>query len=179
VLLATHSTEILRAAEHTQIMEFKGTTAKYLEQDERKISLFIGLGSEYAPKLDPLRKFKRMLIVEALSDARMLQAWAKQLGVEWPKKIVVWPWTGSATERKHLFLQLKAEIPDLVAVSLRDRDDMAIGQVDRVSLSDRSQNNVDPNLHLKIWRRRHIENYLLCLPRSHGQAADPRPRWFS
>lgn len=164
VLLATHSTEILRAAEHTQILEFKGTSAKYLEQDERKVSLFIGLGSEYAPKLDPLRKSKRMLIVEALSDARMLQAWAEQLDVEWPKKMVVWPWTGGATERKHLFLQLKAEIPDLIAVSLRDRDDMAIGQVDKATLSDRSQNNVDPNLHLKIWRRRHIENYLLWPP---------------
>ena len=163
VLLATHSTEILRAAEHTQIMEFRGTSAKYLDQDERKVSLFIGLGSEYAPKLDPLRKSKRMLIVEALSDARMLQAWANQLGVEWPK-IVIWPWTGGATERKHLFLQLKAEIPDLVAVSLRDRDDMAISQIDKATLSDRSQNNVDPNLHLRIWRRRHIENYLLWPP---------------
>nr|WP_251007722.1 ATP-binding protein [Sphingobium sp. BHU LFT2] len=175
VLLATHSTEILRSAEHTQIMEFRGASAKYLDQDERKVSLFIGLGSEYAPKLDPLRKSKRMLIVEASSDARMLQTWATQLGIEWPKKIVVWPWTGGATERKHLFLQLKAEIPDLVAVSLRDRDDMAIGQIDKATLSDRSQNNVDPNLHLKIWRRRHIENYLLWPPaiaRASGRPED-------
>ena len=154
-------------------MEFRGASAKYLEQDERKVSLFIGLGSEYAPKLDPLRNSKRMLIVEALSDARMLQAWANQLGVEWPKKIVVWPWTGGATERKHLFLQLKAEIPDLVAISLRDRDDMAIGQIDKATLSDRSQNNVDPNLYLKVWRRRHIENYVLWPPaiaRASGRA---------
>jgi len=164
VLLATHSTEILRAAEHTKILAFKGSTAKYLDQDDRKVSLFIGLGSEYAPKLDPLRQRKRMLIVENASDARILAAWAQQLGVEWPKRLVIWPWTGGATERKHLFLQLKAEIPDLVAVSLRDRDDMAVGQIDPVTLTDRSQNNVDPNLHLKIWRRRHIENYLLWPP---------------
>lgn len=164
VLLATHSTEILRAAEHTQIFAFKGSEAKYLDQDERKVSLFIGLGSEYAPKLDPLRQHKRMLIVENSSDARMLAAWAQQIGIAWPKHLVIWPWTGGATERKHLFLQLKAEIPDLVAVSLRDRDDMAVGQIDPDTLTDRSQNNVDPHLHLKIWRRRHIENYLLWPP---------------
>lgn len=171
VLLATHSTEILRAAEHTKILAFKGPSAKYLDQDERKVSLFIGLGSEYAPKLDPLRRSKRMLIVENLSDARLLQAWAEQLGIVWPKRLVIWPWTGGATERKHLFLQLKAEIPDLVAISLRDRDDMAIGQIDLETLTDRSQNNVDANLHLKIWRRRHIENYLLC-PAAIARACD-------
>lgn len=164
VLIATHSTEILRAAEHTKILGFKGSTAHYLDQDERKVSLFIGLGSEYAPKLDPLRKHKRMLIVENASDARMLAAWAQRLGLDWPKRLVIWPWTGGATERKHLFLQLKAEIPDLVAVSLRDRDDMAVEQIDPCTLTDRSQNKVDPNLHLKIWRRRHIENYLLWPP---------------
>lgn len=164
VLIATHSTEILRAAEHTKILAFKSSTAKYLHQDDSKVGLFIGLGSEYAPKLDPLRQHKRMLIVENASDARILTAWAKQLDIEWPKRLVIWPWTGGATERKHLFLQLKAEIPDLVAVSLRDRDDMAIGQIDQDTLTDRSQNNVDPNLHLKIWRRRHIENYLLWPP---------------
>lgn len=162
VLMATHSTEILRAAEHTKILAFKGSSAKYLDQDERKVSLFIGLGSDYAPKIDPLRQTRRMLIVENASDARLLGAWANQLGVAWPKKLVNWPWTGGATERKHLFGQLKAEIPDLVAISLRDRDDMAVGQIDPDTLNDRSQNNVDPALHLKIWRRRHIENYLLC-----------------
>jgi predicted ATPase len=161
VLLATHSTEILRVAEHTKILAFKGSSAKYLDQDDRKVSLFIGLGSEYAPKLDPLRKSKRMLIVENVSDARLLQAWAHKLGIAWPQRLVIWPWTGGATERKHLFLQLKAEIPDLVAVSLRDRDDMALGQIDPETLTDRSQNSTDANLHLKIWRRRQIENYLL------------------
>ncbi len=164
VLLATHSTEILRVADHTRILSFKGSTAKYLDQDDKKVSLFIGLGSEYAPKLDPLRKNKRMLIVENASDARLLAIWAQQLGTEWPKRLVIWPWTGGPTERKQLFLQLKAEIPDLIAISLRDRDDMAIGQVDPETLTDRSQNNADENLHLKIWRRRHIENYLLWPP---------------
>jgi hypothetical protein len=164
VLLATHSTEILRWADHTKILAFKGASAKYLEQDEHKVNLFIGLGSDYAPKIDPLRQSKRMLIVENKSDARLLEAWANQLGVPWPKKLVVWPWTGGSRDRKQLFSQLKAEIPELVAVSLRDRDDLATSQVDPATLRDRSLNDVDPNLHLKVWRRRHIENYLLWPP---------------
>ncbi|MCP1235988.1 AAA family ATPase [Gluconobacter kondonii] len=164
VLIATHSTEILRAAEHTQILSFYGTSANYLSKDIQKVNLFIGLGSEYAPKLDPLRISKRMLIVENASDARLLEAWAQQLNILWPKNLVIWPWTGGATERKHLFLQLQAEIPGLIAISLRDRDDMAIGQVNPDTLDDRSQSGTNPNLHLKIWRRRHIENYLLWPP---------------
>ena len=113
VLLATHSTEILRTADHAKILSFKGSSAKYLVHDDNKVGIFIGLGSDYSPKIDPLRHSKRMLIVENYSDARMLEAWAQQMGVEWPKKLVIWPWTGGARERKQLFGQLKAEIPDL------------------------------------------------------------------
>lgn len=172
VLLATHSTEILRSADHSNILAFKNSSAKYLSHDRHKIGLFIGLGSDYSPKIDPLRQSKRMLIVENDSDARILKAWAEKLGVAWPKKLVIWPWTGGATERKHLFGQLKAEIPDLVAISLRDRDDIALGQIDPETLDDRSFNRTDENLHLKVWRRRHIENYLLWPPavaRASGQ----------
>jgi energy-coupling factor transporter ATP-binding protein EcfA2 len=164
VLLATHSTEILRAAEYSQILAFSGKSAKYLKKDRQKTSLFIGLGSEYAPKLDPLRRTKRMLIVESDSDARLLAAWAAKSGINWPSNVVVWPWTGGAKERKHLFLQLKEEIPDLKAISLRDRDDTAVNQVDKQTLCDKSVNIAEPNFHLKVWRRRHIENYLLYPP---------------
>ncbi|MBP0493822.1 AAA family ATPase [Pararoseomonas indoligenes] len=162
ILMATHSTEILRWAEHSKVFAFKGASAKYLEDERNKIPLFLGLGSDYAPKIDPLRQSKRMLIVENHSDANMLKAWATQLGVEWPKKLVVWPWTGGSSERKQLFLQLKHEIPDLIAVSIRDRDDHELGQVDPVSLRDKSVADSEINLHLKVWRRRHIENYVLC-----------------
>jgi hypothetical protein len=162
VLLATHSTEILRHAEHDRILAFKAGKAKYLAQHIQKMDLFIGLGSEYAPKLDPLKKSGRLLIVENLSDERLLRAWAQRLGVEWPKGLVAWPWNGGSKERKQLYLQLKAEIPELKAISLRDRDDLALDQVDDVSLADKSTNSPDADLLLRVWRRRHIENYLLC-----------------
>lgn len=161
VLIATHSTEILRWADHSKILEFKGTGARYLKEDGQKISLFIGLGSSYAPKIDPLRQSKVMLIVENESDARLLKAWTDRLGHQWPNGLVIWPWTGGSTQRKQLFLQLQAEVPNLKALSLRDRDDLELEQVDKATLRDKSVSNTEPTLLLRVWRRRHIENYLL------------------
>lgn len=161
VLMATHSTEILRSAEYSKVLAFKGTGARYLEQDDQKIDLFIGLGSDYAPKIDPLRKSKCMLIVENDSDARLLKVFAATIGEEWPKGLVIWPWTGGGRERKQLFLQLKAEVPELKALSLRDRDDLDLEHVDKLTLRDKSFNHSEPDLRFRVWRRRHIENYLL------------------
>lgn len=89
VLMATHSTEILRWADPASVMEFRGNNARYLIEPEQKISLFLGLGSDYAPKLDPLRKHKRMLIVENDSDARLLKELAGRAGLAWPTNLVV------------------------------------------------------------------------------------------
>lgn len=164
ILMATHSTEILRRADCDKILAFHGSKAKYLKQDDQKISLFIGLGSDYAPKIDPLRRSKKMIIVENDSDARILKAFSDSLKREWPKDLVIWPWTGGSAERKQLYLQLKAEVPDLKAISLRDRDDLALDQVDKASLRDKSVDNKEENLSLRVWRRRHIENYLLWPP---------------
>lgn len=91
ILVATHSTEILRHAEFSKIMQIRGSGGKYLSEADQKVGLFVGLGSEYSPKLDPLRKHARMLIVENQSDARLLQAWSVVLAEPWPVNLVVWP----------------------------------------------------------------------------------------
>lgn len=161
ILLATHSTEILRYADHDRILRFKGAGAKYLEKSEQKMDLFLNLGSDYSPKIDPLRKHKRMLIVENRSDERLLKAWAKVLDLEWPENMVCWPWAGGNKERKQLFLQLKTEIPYLEALSLVDRDELGIEQVDPDTLKDKSL-SAPIGMNLRVWRRRHIENYLMC-----------------
>ncbi|CAM3204104.1 ATP-dependent nuclease [Asticcacaulis taihuensis] len=164
VLLATHSTEILRWADHLQVMSFSGGGAKYLTASDQKVGLFLGLGSDYAPKIDPLRRTRRLLIVENISDERMLKKWAEKIGLNWPQNIIAWPWTGGNSERKQLFLQLKAEIPELRAISIRDRDDQALNQVDQESLRDKTVDNANEDLVLRVWRRRHIENYVLFPP---------------
>ncbi len=163
IFMATHSTEILRNADHTTILQFSGNSADYLRKDEQKIALFIGLGSHYAPKIDPLRHRKRLLLVENLSDYRLLKAFSNVLGIEWPEQWVAWAWTGGSKERKMLFNQLKSEIPGLKAISIRDRDDLELNQVDPITLRDKSIASAEAEgLFLKVWRRRHIENYTLC-----------------
>lgn len=162
VLMATHSTEILRWADVSAVLAFKGNNAAYLQNDGGKASLFLGLGSHYAPKLDPLRRYKKLLIVENVSDARLLETLAGKFGIEWPTNLVVWPWTGSSKERKNLFLQLLHEVPGLCAISIRDRDDQALETIDAETLRDKSTNSPHENLKLRVWRRRHIENYLMC-----------------
>lgn len=161
VLMATHSTEILRWADPAFVMAFSGNSAEYLKDHEQKISLFLGLGSSYAPKLDPLRRFKNLLIVENTSDARILRALAGRANLIWPDNLVVWPWTGSSKERKNLFLQLKDEVPGLKAISIRDRDDQSLETIDASNLRDKSTNSPHEDMKIRVWRRRHIENYLL------------------
>jgi hypothetical protein len=181
ILLATHSTEILRWADHNAIFRFKGTSAKYLTNSDDKVSLFLGLGSDYAPKIDPLRRTGRMLIVENMSDYRLIEVLAARLGRIWPK-IVPWPWTGGSKERKQLFLQLRSEITDLKAISIRDRDDQELAQVDRDTLRDKTYGADVDGLFLRVWRRRHIENYLMqpnAISRASGYPLDVVHEFFA
>ncbi|MBY6156043.1 ATP-dependent nuclease [Pseudooceanicola nitratireducens] len=179
IFLATHSTEILRWAEHSKIMRFDENKAKYLGSEDGKIGLFAGLGSEFSPRLDKLRRSKKMLIVEGESDYKILSNLAKCLGDPIDSEIVAWYWTGSSKERKQLFYQLKREIPDIKAVSIRDRDDTDKNLVDESTLRDKTVD--DPSgdgLKLRLWPRRHIENYLMhpaAIARaSHADEADVR-----
>ncbi|GAA6149676.1 ATP-binding protein [Pseudooceanicola nitratireducens] len=162
ILLATHSTEILRWADHSKILSFRGSKVKYLGDDDARMGLFAGLGSEFSPRLDRLKKSKALLLVENESDARFLKIMAAKIGKPIPDDVVVWAWTGSSKERKQLFLQLKGDIPGLRAVSIRDRDSLEQRNVDGLTLRDKSEDNGEPNLKLRVWQRRHIENYLLC-----------------
>lgn len=160
-LLATHSTEILRQAKPSSVFAFGSRRIGYLQDDKGKIGLFIGLGSDYAPRLDPLRLHGRLLIVENNSDARILKEFANKMGVPWPNNLVVWPWTDGSKERKQFFQQLKREVPKLKALSIRDRDDKELDLIDQNTLRDKSINHKEPDLMLRTWRRRHIESYLL------------------
>ncbi|WP_248929286.1 hypothetical protein [Paenibacillus hamazuiensis] len=86
--------------------------------------------------------------------------WSEKLGISFFENVVIWETTYTAKERKYLFLELKKEIPDLVGISLRDRDDESYNTVD-ATLIDKSQ-TVIPDLCFIKWRRRYIENYLFC-----------------
>lgn len=162
VLMATHSPELIRFYDHDKILAVADRKAKYLQEDMGKVKVLGGIGTVHTPTLHSLMEHKRMLILEAESDWRFLQLIAKQANYAWPKNIVPWYWTGSAGERLQLYRQLLSEIPGLKAISIRDRDDEPDGTVE-ANLIDKSYISKEANFTAMKWRRRHIENHLLCV----------------
>ena len=162
VLIATHSTEILRSAEPESIFHVRGSKSRYLQKENQKIGMLAGMGTEYAPRVDRAKKTKRVMFVEGKSDFRILKILAQTLGVEWPSEWIEWRTIQGQKERRQLYLALKEEIPDLRVLSLRDRDDEPAETVG----PDLKDNPVaaDPEFHPRRWRRRHIESYLIWPP---------------
>jgi len=161
VLVATHSVELLRHWPSTRILEAQtGTPAtRYLTQDFQKVGLLEGLGSQYGPNIDPVRKQKRVLFVEGTSDRSILERVA---AIRSSSELAQWPiWINNKAhkDRKQLFLALREDIPGLVAVSLRDRDEASLNSV-ASDLTDKSVASSD-GFYALTWRRRNIDNYVM------------------
>ncbi len=158
VLLATHSTTILSEVAVDRI--FRMEEASYLTDERGRVSLFVGLGSQYAPRLDQLKRHKRLFLHDGPSDLEVLQAWARTLGLAWPDRLVCWAYTKDREARQILFDELRSEIPGLQAISLQDRDDYPFAETkDDLTFDNLPQ--FRRGLGLRRWRRRNIENYLL------------------
>lgn len=164
VLIATHSSEILKNAPPRRILEVSTARApRFLVNEDQKVGLLAGLGSEYAPRIDRIKQTKRLLLVEGNFDIRVLKKVCEISNVEWPNVWVEWKSAAQHKERKQLFRALEEEIPDLVAISLRDRDDESPASVDG-DLNDTGHSNAPDGFHCKKWKRRHIESYLIWPP---------------
>lgn len=158
-LLATHSTEILRQVDHRIIYEVGNRRSGYLTQSEQRVGLFSGLGSDYAPRLDQLRQFKRVVFVEGTFEEPILRAFAERTGQPLDCNVVFWIYNGEHSQRRILFTQLRSEIPNLQGLSIRDRDSLELAQVN-ANLTE--HNFPDQNgLRFRTWRRRQLDNYLL------------------
>jgi len=169
VLIATHSTEILKQSPPERILEVSySKSPRYLREEHQKVGLLAGLGTEYAPRIDALKQKKRLLLVEGDSDFIVLQKLTQKLGKIWPTNWVEWVSKSGHKERKHIFLAFQEEIDGLVAVSLRDRDDEHINSVGEL-LKDKGIQDCHVNLHCKKWRRRNMESYLIW-PEAIGNA---------
>lgn len=164
ILVATHSSEVLRQAAPETIFEVKrgGNDSGYLVLETQKIGLLAGLGSDYAPRVDRIRKTKRLLFVEGASDLPILNILGERSGRPLSDRWVEWKLASGQKERKHVFLALKEEIPELVAMSLRDRDDDPLSSVGP-HLEDSFGPPIDDFISRK-WRRRYIESYLVWPP---------------
>lgn len=173
VLIATHSSEILKNSPPQNILEVADSRApRFLSSETQKVGLLAGLGSDYSPRIDRVRRTRRLLLLEGDLDARILRGAAERLGVGWPTRWVEWKNAAGHKERKQLFLALSEEIEGLVAVSLRDRDDEPLHTVGE-NLDDTGHSNPPADFHCKKWRRRHIESYLLWPPALAAAAGRP------
>lgn len=161
ILVATHSTEILRNAEPAHILHVRRGHSGYLSREEQKVAMLAGLGSEYAPRVDRAKRTKRILFVEGSSDLSVLKIFAATLGLEWPSSWIEWQTSQGHKERKHIYIALKEEIPELVVLSLRDRDDEPAEKVGP-DLVDGTSGEAD--FHPRRWRRRYLESYLIWPP---------------
>jgi hypothetical protein len=164
VLIATHSAEILRNAAPSDILHVRsdGRGGHYLSDEKGKVGLLAGLGSDYAPRVDRAKRTKRVLFVEGASDLSILKILAEKLGLDWPSTWVEWRTTRPQKERKQVYLALREEIPDLEVLSLRDRDDEALGAAGADLVDPGSAD--DGGFHPRRWRRRYIESYLIWPP---------------
>ncbi len=158
VLLATHSTTILSEARLDRVFRMEDRT--YLADEGGRVKLFLGLGCAYAPRLDQLKRCKRLFLHDGPSDLELLKIWAGKLNRPWPEDLVCWKYTKDRIAREILFGELAAEIPDLKAISLQDKDDYPFSQT-QADLTFDSLPPFDRGLGLRRWRRRNIENYLL------------------
>lgn len=168
IFIGTHSSEILRHTEPREIMRFKtGSSPKYLSEHSQKIGMLEGIGSHYSPRFEMMRDSRKVFFHEGTSDLAILEMLAKELGAPLSSSWVPWRTTRSQQERKQLWLALKEEIPDLEAISLRDRDASDVGTVgpdlDDLEMPSR------PGFRTVKWRRRHIESYLI-VPTAIGAA---------
>lgn len=163
ILFSTHSPELIKAHPAERILSISHNSTKYLQDDQGKISSLSGIGSNYYPLLDNTKKIKKILFVENQSDAITIFKVAEKLGIELRSKIVVWPWASKGSERKHLFNQLLLEIPELLGISLNDRDNEELATIRNQDLNDNiyGEPNQNSRIFYKKWRRRYIEGYLL------------------
>lgn len=170
VLVATHSSELLRHWPVSQILQVRARGSgkfKYLSEDHQKVGLLAGIGSDYAPRIDPIRRAGRVLFLEGKTDDAMLTALESVLQVDVLRAFPMWVTSATHKERAQLFRALAEDIPGLVAISLRDRDDEPINTVDS-QLNDLNYPGPE-NFHTMKWRRRHLESYLIA-PEPVGRA---------
>lgn len=173
ILVSTHSVEMIRQAPLNII--FSMETRKYLAEESSRVAALAGIGSEYFPKLDLLKQYKRLIFVENESDIKVLKILGNICGIQFPEEVVHWANTESHATRRHIFNELNKIIPDLKCVSLRDRDmdnPDAVGAGLEYKTIDLPQGS--PILLLE-WRRKNIESYLLCpkaIAEASGQSVD-------
>lgn len=169
ILISTHSVEIIKLAPLNII--FSMETRKYLSEENSRVSVLSGIGSEYFPKLDLLKRYKNLVFIENESDKRIITILGEKCGLSMPVDVVFWANTDSHADRRRMYEELHKIIPDLRCVSIRDRDMENLSVVDDDLTYKTIDNHHDDQILLLQWRRKNIESYLLC-PNAIARAAE-------
>ncbi len=164
ILIATHSTDIIKTFDFERILSVSNTSIQYLASNDAKTNIIWGIGSEYFPLLEAVQKNKRVLFVENESDAIFLKIFCKKYSV-WPNNLVIWPKANKQKERTVLYLYLKEQIPNLKCISLSDRDN-DLYREGTSNLHDNTPDRIEGNNELRYrkWRRWEMESYLISKP---------------
>ena len=164
VLVATHSSEVIKTFDYSKILFIDGDSVQYMGAEDAKIRVLSGLGTEYFPKLSQIETAKRLLFVENQSDEVILKEFCRKYS-KWPENLAVWPLANKHTDRKVLFLYLKGQIPELRCLSLSDRDNGNYNDI-KPDLSLRGMPDLREGggLRYRTWRRWEMESYLFCKP---------------
>ena len=168
VIVATHSTEVIKSFDYRDIIHAEKGHYHYLSDEGLKAYVMSGLGTEYFLLLDAIQRHKKILFVENKWDAEILKLFCNKYS-QWPDNIVIWPDANIHSERKKFFMELHREIPELKAISLHDRDNGDYGQT-HPDLSTGEINDWHDNapgvgeIRFRTWRRWEIESYLMGVP---------------
>lgn len=160
ILISTHSVEMIKMAELQDI--FCMDTRRYLTEEAARVSVLSGIGSEYFPRLDLLKRYKRVIFIENESDKNILSVLGEKCDIPLGTDIVYWPTTDKHDTRRHLFDELKKIIPELKGISIRDRDMDELDIIGDGLVYKGISLQPDSDLKLLEWRRKNIESYLLC-----------------
>lgn len=181
VLVATHSREVLLTSSIGEIFAFNSKKPRYLVQEHQRTSLFAGLGEDYDPFIDQLRKTKLVFFAENKGDLEVLKTVAGKLGKALPE-FTFYATAESHKDRRRFYAKLKSAIPNLKAFSIRDRDDKPIGDVCPTTLRDKKDGHKEADFYSRTWRRREIENYAFVLDaiaRAAGKERKELEAWWT
>lgn len=168
VIVATHSTEVIKEFDHKDIIYADKGKYKYLGDPSQKAKVMSGLGTEFFPLLSDIQRSKKILFVENKWDAEILKLFCNKYS-KWPENLVIWADANGHSERKGFFMELHSIIPELKAISLHDRDNGPYEQTHANLSTGEMPDWTDDTtgtgeIRFRTWRRWEIESYLMGVP---------------
>lgn len=102
VIVATHSSEVIKAFDYAEILSIIKGKPKYLTEEEGKCLVLSSLGTEFFPSLESLQRNKKAFLVENNSDAKFLEIFCNKFDT-WPDNITIWATATKHKERKAFY----------------------------------------------------------------------------